>query len=176
MLCWGSAKLLQWLVTLILSYSVSKYFCLHCGTIVPIRLTVLSGALVFSCMCARSICCCFFNRRHQTRHAKNCGAIYVLYVCAQHPICMYNDNNDKINDQLPYLYIADALNDDETQSTAWNESSFSNLNYPFQLSENETEPLFQVHIRDRRQTSPGMIQTHTCMLKYSHLNHGIHFW
>ena len=91
----------------------------------------------------------------------------ILYVCTM--ITM-------INDQLPYLYIADALNDDETQSTAWNESSFSNLNYPFQLSENETEPLFQVHIRDRRQTSPGMIQTHACMLKYSHLNHGIHFW
>ena len=79
-----------------LSYSVSKYFCLHCGTIVAIRPIPSCQGHLSLVVCARAaFVVVFFNRRHQTRHAKNCGAIYVLYVCAQHPICMYNDNNDK---------------------------------------------------------------------------------
>ena len=61
----------------------------------PLELPSCQGHLSLV-VCARAaFVVVFFNRRHQTRHAKNCGAIYVLYVCAQHPICMYNDNNDK---------------------------------------------------------------------------------
>ena len=62
-----------------------------------------------------------------------------------------------------YLHLADASDEIEIQTTIWSENSFSNLNYPFPLEENDTEPHFQVHIRDRRQTSPGMIRILVCV-------------
>ena len=65
--------------------------------------------------------------------------------------------NNKCSTSL-YLHLTDASDDIEIQTTVWSENSFSNLNYPFPLNENDTETHFQVHIRDRRQTSPGMIR------------------
>ena len=42
--------------------------------------------------------------------------------------------------------------DPEVQSTAWNGENSQNLKYPLPLRE---KPLYYIHTRDKRQTSPG---------------------
>ena len=56
--------------------------------------------------------------------------------------------------------LPDASVDTESQTTAWNGGDFSDVKYPLPLHKNETEPLYQVHSRDKRQTAQGgMIRT-----------------
>ena len=53
-----------------------------------------------------------------------------------------------------YTVDADLPGDTDSQNTVWNGRDFPEVKYPLPLSKNETEPLFHVHTRDKRQTTP----------------------
>jgi len=48
----------------------------------------------------------------------------------------------------------------EDRTTAWSGNDFKNLSYPLPPDDNQTEYVYSMHTRDKRQISPGGTRVH----------------
>ena len=78
-----------------LSYSVSKYFCLHCGTIVAIRPIPSCQGHLSLVVCARAAFVFFLTADIKLDTRRTAVQFMCFMYVHEHPMCMYNDNNDK---------------------------------------------------------------------------------